>query len=62
MNYEVREALAYDLRAILDRVYNTTEILSNGGLDCAYNGMKALEPVAFRLKELINTIEKGEAK
>lgn len=55
--------VADELRPVLNRVRQAKEILGAGGIDCAYNANKALEPVLYRLSELVEALEKaGESK
>ena len=46
----------------MDRVLTAKEILANGTKDGAYKASKELEPVGFRLMELMNELNKGESK
>ena len=56
------QLLADELRPILARVRATKETLGTGGLDCAYIANKQLEPVLFRLSELIEAFSNEETK
>ena len=61
MNQELGIALGFvadELRPVLNRVRQAKEILGMGGVDCAYNANKVLEPVLYRLSELVETLEK----
>lgn len=51
-----REDLTEEMRDLLARVLTAKEILGNGKRGCAYNANKELEPVGFRLMELIKII------
>lgn len=57
-----REDLCDEMRCMLDRVLTAKEILANGTKDGAYKASKELEPVGFRLMELMNELNKGESK
>lgn len=52
------QAIADELRPVLNRVRAVKEILGMGGLDCVYQANKQLEPVLFRLSDLIEELEK----
>lgn len=52
------QIIADELRPILNRVRAAKETLGMGGLDCAYKANKQLEPVLFRLSELVAELEK----
>ena len=52
------QVVADELRPVLNRVRAAKEILGMGGLDCAYRANKVLEPVLFRLSELVEELEK----
>lgn len=64
MKEEVDVALGFvadELRPVLNRVRQAKEILGMGGIDCAYNANKVLEPVLYRLSELVQALE-GERR
>lgn len=52
------QIIADELRPILNRVRAAKETLGMGGPDCAYKANKQLEPVLFRLSELVEELEK----
>ena len=52
------QLIADELRPILNRVRAAKETLGMGGPDCAYKANKQLEPVLFRLSELVEELEK----
>lgn len=52
------QTIADELRPVLNRVREAKEILGMCGFDCAYEANKALEPVLFRLEELVQTLSK----
>jgi hypothetical protein len=52
------EVIADELRPLLNRIRAAKEVLGNGGLDSAYEANKMLEPVLFRLSDLIAELEK----
>ena len=61
MKQELGIALGFvadELRPVLNRVRQAKEILGMGGIDCAYEANKTLEPVLFRLSDLIAELEK----
>lgn len=56
--YSPFQPIADELRPILNRVRAAKETLGMGGPDCAYKANKQLEPVLFRLSELVEELEK----
>jgi hypothetical protein len=54
--------VADELRPILARIRATKETLGTGEMDCVYIANKQLEPVVFRLSELIEAFSKEETK
>ena len=66
MKLEVDVALSFvadELRPVLNRVRQAKEILGRGGIDCAYEANKMLEPVLFRLSDLVAELGRnGESK
>lgn len=60
MNDNPLHLIADELRPLLNRIRVAKEMLGAGGLDCAYKANKQLEPVLFRLSDLIEALEKPE--
>lgn len=53
------QVIADELRPVLNRVRAAKEILGDPTrVDCAYIANKMLEPVLFRLSELVEELEK----
>jgi len=52
------QAIADELRPILNRIRAAKEILGDPKPDCAYEVNKMLKPVLFRLSDLIEELEK----
>jgi hypothetical protein len=52
------QAIADELRPVLNRVRAAKKILGDPKPDCAYEVNKMLEPVLFRLSDLIEELEK----
>lgn len=58
MNENPLQALVDELRPILNRIRAAKETLGMGGEDCVYRANKQLEPVVFRLSDLIEELSK----
>lgn len=58
MTKQERDDWRDEMRYLLDRVLIAKEILANGGKDTAYKASKELEPVGFRLMELMRALDK----
>jgi len=56
MTKQERADLTEELHDLLERVLIAKEILGNGKRGCAYEANKTLEPVGFRLMELMKII------
>ncbi len=55
------QVIADELRPVLNRVRAVKEVLGDPTrIDCAYIANKMLEPVLFRLSELVEELEKCE--
>jgi hypothetical protein len=52
------QIVADELRPILNRVRRAKEILGMGDADCVYEANKQLEPVLFRLSDLVQELSK----
>ena len=51
------QGIADELRPVLNRIRAAKEILGDPTPDCAYAANKMLEPVLFRLSDLIEELE-----
>jgi len=61
MTKQERADWTEELHDLLERVLIAKEILGNGKRGCAYEANKTLEPVGFRLMELMKLINLEKA-